>query len=50
MGSRICELINVDSKEDVIYKNDDENLIAKLVMQSSLLSGGIEDRFVADLF
>jgi hypothetical protein len=54
LGARICELINVDGREDVIESaegsNSDENQIAKLVMQSSLLSGGIEDRFVAHLF
>ena len=52
---RICELVNFEGRDDAQEvsarsSTEDDNFIAKLVTQSSLLSAGIEDRFLAHLF
>ena len=55
MGLRVCELVNFDHEDADVLQDEgtpakDDKLEAELVTQSNLLSGGVEDRFVAYLF
>ena len=54
MGVKVCELVNFDSGESVqltkAEKEEDATLMAKVILQSSLLAGGIEERFISHLF
>jgi hypothetical protein len=54
VGVKVCELVNFDSGESVqltkAEKEEDATLMAKVILQSSLLAGGIEERFISHLF
>ena len=49
VGVNICELVNFESG-NTEEKEDDATLMAKIILQSSLLAGGIEERFIGYLF